>query len=181
MILNVSCKKRKKQKGMTLLEVVISMLIIGMGLAMSIAMLQSSLRYQATADQQERAMLLMQEMIDMMRGNTVAANCYTFGDFDFDFDSWHKPAMKTSCAKKQDAKGLAAQRANADLTRWLTDIKTILPNGKAAVDVPDATNFPNQYRIQLQWLNREDTSRQVEAGTAPKTLPPVRMNILFTL
>ena len=43
-------RRQSQQKGMTLLEVLVSMLVIGLALAMSISMIQAANRYGETAE-----------------------------------------------------------------------------------------------------------------------------------
>ena len=169
---------------MTLLEVVVAMLVIGLGLVMSISMLQSSLRYQAMANQQDDAMRLLQEMADRMRANSIAAGNYTFSEHDFAFAGWRSPQIAAKCSGEDcsEEKDPAYARAQSDVTDWLAEVGAVLPQGRAAIDRPDLQNLPNQYRIQLQWRARENRSREVEGGAqANTTNPPVRMEIVFIL
>ena len=178
--------ERARQRGMTLIEVVVAMLVIGLGLVMSISMLQSSLRYQAMANRQDDAMRLMQEMVDRMRANSIAANNYLFSQHNFAFNAWRPPQIAAKCSGNgcSPARNLAFARAQRDVNDWLAEVGTVLPAGRAAIDQPNRQNLPNQYRIQLQWLVRQDRSRQAESNAqfnAAQIPPPERMEIVFIL
>lgn len=177
---------RAREKGMTLLEVVVAMLVIGLGLVMSISMLQSSLRYQERANQQDDAMRLLQEMADRMRANSIAAVNYTFNTHDFAFTAWRSPNISDKCSGKHCSKEKdpAYAQSKSDVDEWLTEVQTVLPQGRAAIDQPDGANLPNQYRIQLQWQPRENRVRAVEAGAQANNAnnpAPMLMEIVFTL
>ncbi len=179
--------ERARQRGMTLIEVVVAMLVIGLGLVMSISMLQSSLRYQAMANRQDDAMRLMQEMVDRMRANSIAAGNYLFSQHNFTFTAWSHPQIAATCSGNgcSQARNLAFSRAQRDVNEWLAKVSAVLPDGRAAIDQPDRQNLPNQYRIQLQWLVREDRSREAESNAqfnaAQNNPPPERMEIVFIL
>ena len=65
-----------KQQGMTLLEVVISMLVVALGLVMSVSMLQTANRFGDTAEYTDFALQKSQLIIDTMRANVVAKDTY---------------------------------------------------------------------------------------------------------
>ena len=58
---------RTHQKGMTLLEIVISMLIVALGLAMSVSMIQTANRFGDTAEFTAFAQQKSQQIIDRSR------------------------------------------------------------------------------------------------------------------
>lgn len=65
-----------KQKGMSLLEVVVAMLVIGIALAGSIAMIQASNRYGISAAYTSTAQQHAQTLINQMRANNVVRDTY---------------------------------------------------------------------------------------------------------
>lgn len=65
-----------KQKGMSLLEVVVAMLVIGIALAGSIAMIQASNRYGISAAYTSTAQQHAQTIINQMRANNVVRDTY---------------------------------------------------------------------------------------------------------
>lgn len=67
-----------KVKGMTFLEIVVSMLIVGIALALSVSMMQTSLRFGESASYISAAQMQAQSLMDKMRVNAVAAPHYLF-------------------------------------------------------------------------------------------------------
>ena len=64
------------QKGMTLLEIVISMLIVALGLAMSVSMIQTANRFGDTAEFTAFAQQKSQQISDAMRAKSIARGTY---------------------------------------------------------------------------------------------------------
>lgn len=180
------------QKGMTLLEVVIAMLIIGLGMTMSIAMIQTSVKNSISAHNRDTARMLLESISDRMRINSYAASAYRFGDPDNNIDNngesvdligesetWAKPTQSSlssnnpapdclSCTDKQRSTRTAAfNQGYSDVTNWVQNVENTLPNARAAIlELP-----ANQYRALLQWQN----------GPAGQTTPVQEVSLTFTL
>lgn len=170
-----------RQKGMTLIEVVVSMLIIGLGLVMCMSMLQTSLRYQTTSIEQNDAMQLMQEMMSKMRMNSKFAGRYTFGQYDFEYDTWSEPTnLSDNCDSSDNYEEVACNQIQKDVSTWLKSVGEVLPGGKAEIDRPDAAI--DQYRIQIQWINNADLNRVENSSYAGSANPsPLKLSIYFSL
>lgn len=69
---------RHKIKGMTLLEIVVSMLIVGIVLAMSVSMIQTSVRFGESASYISAAQMQAQSLMDRIRVNASSAPHYLF-------------------------------------------------------------------------------------------------------
>lgn len=67
---------KKRQKGMSFLEVVVAMLVIGVALAGSLAMIQASNRFATTAELTSIAQQKAQDLIDKMRVNSISAQVF---------------------------------------------------------------------------------------------------------
>ncbi len=188
----------KKQRGMTLLEVVISMLIIGLGLAMCVSMIQTSIRSTYSANNQNIAAELAESIVSRMRINRIAADGYLFGDNngssdntgDFDlYDSgWSAPSSAVSaptcddCTEEQkDARDAAYAQAYADAVNWLSEVQDSLPNGRASiVDWPVVGTTPG-YRVILQWKNIPMNSRNQDEAASFDDLPSQQISLGFSL
>lgn len=97
------------ETGASLLEVLISVLILSIGI-LGIAALQSvSLRNTASAEARSAAVIQSYAMFDMMRANRAAA---LNGDYDQNY----------MCAPP----GLGAGRVNEDLDLWITQLQESL-------------------------------------------------------
>ncbi|MDO4777725.1 MAG: type IV pilus modification protein PilV [Cardiobacteriaceae bacterium] len=158
----VSC--RIHQKGMTLLEVVVSMLVIGLGLAMSISMIQTANRFGNSAEFSHSALEQAQAIIDKIRANRVAAPTYRYpateviGSYDAIYES-AKAAdigkLKISCtlpgidSSDCDKAGKIAQ---TDMQAWDENTRALLPGGRGAVVI----NGMNS-EVIVMWKNNPET------------------------
>ncbi len=162
---------RTREKGMTLLEVVVSMLIIGLGIVMCISMMQASNRYGETAEYRATAINEIQSVVDRIRANSLGIDGYVWGKDGYQNTGYNINSVKEkkvsplTCGKKcttqqnleHQAKGLAYTRAKADMEDWLGHVKTALPGGQAMI----AKDGKNQYKVKVMWRanpEAEDTS-----------------------
>ena len=144
--------RQNKQKGMTMLEVIVAMLIIGLGLAMSISMIQTSNRFGNNAEFSHLALEQAQAIIDKMRANSVAARSYEFTGGairNVDYDSMYRfvaneaaydsaiRGLNKICAPDFSAQDcdIPGGIAQSDMLAWSNDIKAALPGGRGLVFV----------------------------------------------
>ena len=142
--------RQNKQKGMTMLEVIVAMLIIGLGLAMSISMIQASNRFGNNAEFSHLALEQAQAIIDKMRANSVAARSYEFTGGairSVDYDSMYRTVENETIydsairgLNKICAPGFSAQDCNipggiaqSDMQAWSNDIRAALPGGRGLI------------------------------------------------
>jgi type IV pilus assembly protein PilV len=117
-------RARRGQLGFTLIEVMVAILVLGVGL-LGFAMLQTmNVRFTKSAQQRTVATALAYEVIDMMRiqrsdAGLGAYNQITFGSFG--------SVVPGSCARP------AAASTSANITRWKCEVRTALPDGVAQV------------------------------------------------
>lgn len=107
--------------GMTLIEVLISLLVMSVGI-LGLATLQAaSINYNAAANQRSHATVLAYDMADRMRANRQAA---LGGAYDIAFQS---PAP--ACA----APSLAGNVATQDISTWRSAIACRLPSSTGSI------------------------------------------------
>ncbi len=136
----------KHSKGFTLIEVLVSMVILSIGVlglgVLQLAAMQNTqggyLRSQAT--------ILAYDIIDSMRANTPAVSG---GDYGITFAAATPTAV--------DCRGLVAdcstaQMATADLNRWRTVLGNYLPAGSGQVDTLDLGNM-TRVTVAVAWLD----------------------------
>lgn len=138
----------KSQRGVGLIEVLVSTLVVAVGL-LGIAGLQSNgLQHNKSSYQRSQATFLALDMLDRMRVNQAAAAA---GDYDHDGSDLTAPAntcLASTCN--------TSQLATADLYDWMEEIGNTLPDGSGTVS-RDATN-PNIITVTVRWNdNRADT------------------------
>lgn len=105
----------KQDKGFTLIEVLIAVLVLGIGALGLAGMQATSLRSNHQAYLRSQATLLAHEMIDRMRANRAGVAAY---------DS-NTPERIGSC--NSDSGCLPEQMAKNDLWEWQQSISTIFP------------------------------------------------------
>lgn len=123
----------RKSGGFTLIEVLISVLVLAVGLLGLAGLQATGLRSNHSAYLRTQASLLAYDIADSMRANRVSALA---GEYNI-------------------ALGGTAPTGSAvvatDLTRWLDEIATELPGGQGAVVAGAGTNFT----ITVRWNDRE--------------------------
>ncbi|WP_072281590.1 type IV pilus modification protein PilV [Rappaport israeli] len=162
--------KLKKQSGMSLLEVVVSMLIIGLGLVMAASMIQASNRYGESAEYRSMAIDKIQSIADSMRANALGGQGYVWGRSNY-METGYNPNnvplqtvtpcvtnCKTKDTLKDQAESIAYRRAQADLITWLGQVATSLPGGQASIGRHGST-----YTVTVMWqVNAESDSLGID-------------------
>lgn len=149
----------RPQRGFSLIEVLIAVLILGVGL-LGLALLQSiSLRNGTSAAHRTQATNLAYEMIDMIRANRPEAGNYNlirFNDFTaIDPDACPAPA---------------GARWQQDRAIWRCSVVRALPGGEGSVEItPPTATVAGRVRVRVRWLdnrNEATTAAQFTADNA---------------
>lgn len=132
---------RTAQQGFSLMEVLVTVLILAIGL-LGLASLQlNALRNNTSAQERSQATVLAYEIADRMRSNRVTARA---GGYDIGLGV--AAGTPTDCATAACA---PAQLAGFDVAQWKADVARLLPAGDAAI----ATDASGIVTITLQWLD----------------------------
>lgn len=129
----------RKQTGFTLLEVLITVVILAIGLLGLAGLQATALAYNSTAYQRSQATNLAYDIIDRARANAAAARAGAY-NVNFGFSN--------------QGTGTLAQR---DLSEWRQSLINNLPAGTGSVQWDNANNI---FRVIVQW----DDSRGQEAN-----------------
>ena len=157
--------KRSSVSGFTLIEVLISLLIITLGLLGLAGMQAVAQRAELESYQRAQALILVQDMVDRLNANRKAAGCYAFTS------AAGSPYAGTGAAAPTCAGvfGTVPQRAqaDADMLAWhnlLTGAAEALGANQVGAMVGargcvmlDTTVVPNVYRVQVAWQGMTPT------------------------
>lgn len=141
----LSCRRR--QNGFTLLEVLVSMVVLALGLLGYAGLQMASIKNSSSAYQRSQATVLASDIIDRMRvnrGEAVAGN------------------YATSIGA---AAAVGASVASQDVAEWKTLIGNALPGGDGAITVDANGNV----LVQIQWVDKRDRSVGTNANTTFNT------------
>ena len=130
----------KQQKGSSLIEILVSLLVLAIGL-LGMASLQSkSIQFNHSAYLRTQATLLASDIIDRMRINDGQANAYVIGT---------GPASGDPCSSNC----LPDEIATTDLIEWKDNLVNQLPEGNGTITAIAGTT--NGFNITIQWMERE--------------------------
>lgn len=179
--------RRAHQKGMTLLEIVVSMLVVALGLAMSISMIQTANRFGDTAEYTAFALQKSQLIIDTMRANVLAKDTYVLegvnignsndnNAYESIYDSLSSiyaagsgSALVGKLKCKEATCTKSEENAKADVYAWSDEIIKTLPGGRAFIG-----KNGNHYVVVVMW-------RHIPATGSEANIPVQGTRVWFTL
>lgn len=154
--------KEFNQQGATLIEILITVLVMGVGLLGIATMQLSGLKYASGAQARTQASLLANDMMDRLRANReIALDQASYLTEGF----VSKPAsLPKSCNENQCD---AVEMAEFDRYAWLQSVENLLPFGQGSITKNDTEGSSSQriYQISLQWRqvkNEEGNDHEFE-------------------
>lgn len=139
-----------RQRGLTLMEILITVLILAVGLLGVASMQTQSLKGTANANNRSLAMYLANDITDRMRANRLATGN---GKYNAIANASASPDCVSSvCTPDQ----LAAR----DLYEWKDNIERMLPSGTATI-----SRSGNIFTITVGWIDKINA----EASTSDST------------
>lgn len=132
-------RPRRLERGMTLIEVLVTLVLISVGLLGVAALQLTSLRGNQEAYVRSQASALAGYILDRMRANPQA---FRAGAYNVAFN----------------ATGTAGTTAGNDLSAWQNEINRLLPGGNAnaAGSIATVAGSPNIVTITIRWSERQD-------------------------
>lgn len=133
-----------KQRGITLVEVLVAALVLGIGLLGIMGLQGRSLQYNQQAYLYSQATILAYDIADRMRVNRDSVGSYTipFGDSG----SGSKDCATENCS--------AVDLVNWDLRTWKADLASRLPLGDG--EIKSAGGVGNQFFISVRFYPERD-------------------------
>ncbi|MBF0270709.1 MAG: type IV pilus modification protein PilV [Magnetococcales bacterium] len=132
-----------RRAGFTLLEVLITLVIVAVGL-LGLAKLQlNAIRFTQSAQLRSQALLLGNDILERMRANrTMTMN----GAYAIAFEAIQPvppDCLTATCTP--------AQLASHDLNRWKLDLASLLPDGDGEITHIDSGGQESLFHIAIRW------------------------------
>lgn len=134
-------RKMHRTHGFSLLEVLISIIILSFGLLGMVGLQAAALQANRDARLQSTASSLARELAEMMRGNKDVGLLTTGNPYLGDFTSPVTPTTASYCLNVGTGTTACASNtaiADAQMTEWLSRIKSELPGARVKVCVDSA-------------------------------------------
>ncbi|WP_043320859.1 type IV pilus modification protein PilV [Microbulbifer sp. HZ11] len=122
------------QQGAGLIEVLVTVLILGTSLLALAALQSKSLQYNHSAYLRSQANILAYDILDRVRINRANVANYSLG--------------------VDDAKPTGSTLAQTDMNEWLTNIETMLPGADGGIECVAATSFCT---VTIQWAEQNSS------------------------
>ncbi|WP_406828935.1 type IV pilus modification protein PilV [Microbulbifer sp. ARAS458-1] len=122
------------QQGAGLIEVLVTVLILGTSLLALAALQSKSLQYNHSAYLRSQANILAYDILDRVRINRANVANYSLG--------------------VGDAKPTGSTLAQKDMNEWLTNIETMLPGADGGIECVAATSFCT---VTIQWAEQNSS------------------------
>lgn len=156
--------KKPQQRGFSLLEVLITILILSLGLLGLAGLTGTSLQMAKVSQFQSTALQLAVEYADRMRSNAAAAEGGSY-DITSTYDQGAALATIPGCDPSCNAAGAAAK----DRAEWTNNLRQRLPGGGAWVKGKNGD--PSTIDIWVMWQEPKLDTLSVK-GTGGMECPP---------
>lgn len=128
---------RERERGFSLVEALVSLIVISVGMIGIAALYGQGLSASRTALYRTQAVNLVADMADRIRANRTAATAY------------EGAAADRNCDAGDNRNCTPAEMAAHDLWQWTTQVGAQLPGGAGSVSVDTTT--PPTYTISVTW------------------------------
>lgn len=158
-----------RQGGFTLLEVLITVLILSIGLLGLAGLQLSALKLNDSAERRSQATILAYDILDRMRANRTAAEAGAY-----DIDTGATAPSSATCVGTGSSCDAAGMR-NSDLFEWHEALKDRLPSGSGVIATSGAT--PPVITITVRWNEQKADQAAKADRTTPTTTTMKSMQI----
>lgn len=143
-------QRAQRLSGFSLVEVLISIVVLSFGLLGVAGLQAASLKYGRIARQQSTAVSLVRELAEMMRANPAVASLATGNPYLGDFSGAAIPAVGTAtCLDIGTNCTDGSALATAQMTDWLARVGQALPEARVVI-CPDSAPYASATGLP-QW------------------------------
>lgn len=184
--------RHSKQRGVTLIEVLITMLVVAVGLLGAAGLQLASTRFQQTSSMRTQALLQADFIIEKMRvnsSNLTQANLVTAVATPEsaylaaeDYANADALPVDPACGLNGQPACTAAQAAQRDLREWRESLARDLPGGRGSLfPVADGgATEPNARRVVVMWREKAEQETDTDVNLAisreDDNCPPPRVD-----
>jgi len=143
-------KNKRTMRGFTLIEVLVTLVVLAIGLLGLAGLQTTSLKHNNNAYQRTQATFLAYDILDRMRANPMGIEGGNYDAIDTGTTPTSPACIDTSCTP--------AQLATNDVSEWAARLTTVLPSGRGVI----AGTVPNApFTVTVMW----DDMRTGATGT----------------
>lgn len=135
------------QRGVGLIEILISLLVLSIGLLGLAAMQTNGLKHNRNAYYRTQATILAYDIVDRMRANSGQSGSYAIA-----YGAASGTACSSSCTP--------AQIATTDKLQWKANLAGQLPSGDGMIE----DNGSNNFDITIKWTDGEGEATPLVLG-----------------
>jgi len=143
-----SCRTSGQEAGFTLIEAMVTLVILSVGLLGLAGMIAQSLRFNQGGYTRSQGTFLAYEIIDAMRADAGNASDYAVA---------YNDAVHVCITNPDSADNLV----NATLGCWYGRIERELPGGSATIVQNPGGGNPLEYEITMSWIDRTNDNDAV--------------------
>lgn len=163
--MEISKRNPQRERGFTLLEVLITLLILSIGLLGLAGLQLTGLKLNDSAEQRSQATILAYDILDRMRANRAVAE-----GGGYNITTATDPAASSCAGAARNCTPEAMK--NYDLYEWRQILAERLPGGTGQISLSGGT--PPTVTIQVQWFDekadREATRNRTATAATTKNL-----------
>jgi type IV pilus assembly protein PilV len=139
----------KHQHGFSMIEVLVTMLIVALALLGTSGLLTYAMRQNQGGQFRTQAVFLSSDLAERMEANRVTALA---GGYDI-----AAPTVDVDCSSKYCT---GDELATSDLFKWSQAVAAALPQGTATPPVHTTTGSQHTYTITISWVDRQEKTTQ---------------------
>ncbi len=164
--------RRARAFGFSLVEVLVSMLVVAMGILALAGLLQASTRYARMSELRSNATLLANDIADRMRANSVGAQLGALG-YDSTGKAFPTAAAAPHAACTSDAPCGPADLAKADVADWTARVRATLPKGSAWIQFrAGKAPAPDSVDVWVGWADPLTLAPGISTDRSGTECPP---------